>query len=119
MKLLNTLLLITTIAFSGASFAHGGGHSSMNADKAVALAQTSAKMLTFKAYDMAVGKLDKSWNKVPKTSFILVEEAQEHFIVKATNNTIKQTLYFSVSKDGSVSDVSESASFEKDHGHQH
>ncbi|MGB1299057.1 MAG: DUF6488 family protein, partial [Psychrobium sp.] len=42
MKLLNTLLLITTIAFSGASFAHGGGHSSMNADKAVALAQTSA-----------------------------------------------------------------------------
>lgn len=119
MKLIKAFLLLATVVTSSGAMAHGGGHGAIEGDKAVTLAQTSAKMLTFKSYEMSVGKLDKSWNQVTKEQFILVEEGKENFIVKATNKANKQTLYFNVSKEGRVTEVSESASFEKAHGHQH
>jgi len=68
---------------------------------------------------MTVGKLDQSWIHVEKSQFIFVEENKENFIVKATNAQNNQTLYFRVSKDGIVSDVAESASFEIKVGHKH
>ncbi len=119
MKLIKVLLLVTSLSFSFTTIAHGGGHGEMGAEKAVSLAQTSAKMLTFKSHNMSVGKLDKSWNKVAKEQFILVEEGKESFIVKAINTANNQTLYFNVSKDGSVNKVSESSNFEQAYGHAH
>lgn len=119
MKLLKALTLLATIAISSNTFAHGGGHKAMGAERAVALAQTSAKMLTFKSDNMSIGKLDISWNKVKLERFTFVEENKENFIVKATNKAINQTLYFKVGKDGSVNEVSESSDFKQSHGHAH
>ena len=119
MKLLTTLTLLVTIAISSNTVAHDGGHGAMGADRAVSLAQTSAKMLTFKSHNMSVGKLDVSWNKVKLEQFILVEESKDNFIVKATNKANNQTLYFEVGKDGSVNEVSESSGFKQSHGHVH
>jgi len=117
------VLILTTImalvAVSNSAVAHIGGHEPMGSEKVVALAQTSAKMLTFNANEMTVGKLDQSWTRVEKSQFILVAENKENFIAKVTNAQNNQTLYFRVSKDGIVSDVAESASFEIKVGHKH
>lgn len=123
MTLIKTLLLLTSISlatsFSTIAITHDGGHGAMNSEKAIILAQTSAKTLTFKSEGMSVGKLDKSWNNVAKSQFTLVEENEKNIIVKATNQQNKQTLYFNVNKDGTVSDVTESSSVKKSHGHEH
>ena len=74
MKLLKVLILLAAISVSNTLFAHDGGHGAMSADRAVTLAQTSAKMLTFKSHNMSVGKLDTSWNKVKLEQFILLKE---------------------------------------------
>ncbi len=70
MKLLKAFLLLVIVVTSSGAMAHGGGHGAIEGDKAVALAQTSAKMLTFKSYEMSVGKLDESWNQVTKEQII-------------------------------------------------
>ncbi|WP_281559014.1 DUF6488 family protein [Thalassomonas sp. RHCl1] len=113
------LILIATISISGSVFAHTGGHGQVSADKAVTIAQTSAKMLTFKDHGMAVGKIDKSWNKVTKENFTLLEQSGDVYIIKGVNTESHQTLYFTISKQGQVMEVAEPANFKSDHGHAH
>lgn len=118
MKTLIKLLCIFTLLFTTQLTAHEG-HGKVDKNQIVQAAQKSAKILTFKDKGMAVGKLDKSWNRVPKEHFKVIEENHDAIIVKATNMQNKQTLYFTVSKGGKVKDVKDVKAFEHAHGHSH
>ncbi|WDE03406.1 hypothetical protein SG34_018645 [Thalassomonas viridans] len=119
MKTFVKFIMVATFALSAAVQAHTGGHGQISAGKAVTIAQTSAKMLTFKDHGMSVGKIDKSWEKVAKENFTLVEKGAGAYIVKGVNPASHQTLYFTISKQGQVIEVAEPASFKSDHGHAH
>ncbi|WDE01068.1 DUF6488 family protein [Thalassomonas actiniarum] len=119
MKILLKLIFIAAVSISGSVFAHTGGHGQVSAGKAVAIAQTSAKMLTFKDHGMSVGKIDKSWAKVTKENFTLLEQSSGVYIVKGVNTESHQTLYFTISKQGQVMEVAEPANIKSDHGHAH
>jgi len=119
MNKLFKLIIIASLAISGAVFAHSGGHGQVSGQKAVTIAQTSAKMLTFKDHGMSVGKIDKSWEKVTKEHFSLLEQSHGSYIVKGVNPASGQTLFFTVSKQGQVLEVTDPANFKADHGHAH
>lgn len=120
MKTLAKLLLITLTFISSAVFAHGGdSHGKANPAKALEIAQSTAKKLTFKANGMSIGKIDKSWNNIAKEDFIMVEMNDEAYLVKAKNKANDQELFFIVGKDGKVKDVKDGKSFSKGHGHSH
>ncbi|QQX78807.1 hypothetical protein JK628_14675 [Shewanella sp. KX20019] len=119
MKKLSIIICAALVSLSSQAFAHGDGHSVMEADAAVKLAQTSAKMLSFKDHGMSVGKIDDSWSQVAKSEFVLSEQAKDGFIIKGYNAKIGQTLYFTIDKSGQVKTVEESKKFNKSHGHAH
>jgi hypothetical protein len=119
MNILKKIILISTLAISASTFAHSDGHGKLNADKVISIAQTSAKMLTFKDHGMSVGKIDKSWNDLTKEQFRIVEEGESNFIVKAMNTKTKNVLYFDISKKGEIKDVKSGGSFSDGHGHSH
>jgi hypothetical protein len=119
MNIFKKIILISTLAMSATTFAHSDDHGEINADKVISIAQTSAKMLTFKDHGMSVGKIDKSWNDLAKEQFRIVEERESNFIVKAINTKTKKTLYFNISKNGEVKDVKSGSAFSDGHGHSH
>lgn len=119
MNILKKIILISTLAMSATVFAHSDGHGKISADKVILIAQTTAKMLTFKDHGMSVGKIDKSWNDLTKEQFRIVEEKKSNFIVKAINTKMKKTLYFNISKNGEVKDVKDGSAFNEGHGHSH
>lgn len=119
MNIFKKLLLISTLALSSSAFAHSDGHEKISVDKVIEVAQTSAKMLTFKDHGMSVGKVDKSWNDVNKEQFRIVEKGESSYIVKAMNTKTKQILYFNISKNGEIKDVKDGRSFKHGHGHSH
>jgi len=119
MNLLKTTALISLLLWSASTLAHSDGHGKIDADKAINIAQTSAAKLTFKSYGMSVGKIDKSWNDVKETQFVVVEEGEDNYIVKATNPKISEVLYFDIRKNGKITDVNNSNVFKKGHGHTH
>ena len=86
--------------------AHPGGHGKISAIEAKELALRAAKMLTFKDHGMSVGKIDKSWATVSFDQFNVVQENGARFILQADNSVTKETLYFTVSKQGEVMAVS-------------
>ena len=116
-KLISTLCFVLGIASANA-VAHSD-HGSIDAGKAIEVAQKSAKMLTFKSYGMSVGKIDASWNKVSIDEFELVESTHDGFLIKANNPANKQTLFFTVLKSGEVQAVETNSEFKKAHGHHH
>lgn len=117
--MLKKIILMSAFAISASAFAHSDGHGRINAEKVIEIAQTSAKMLTFKDHGMSVGKIDKSWNEVTKKQFSIVEKNAPNFIVKAINTKTNETLYFNITKQGEVKDVKDGPSFNKGHGHAH
>jgi hypothetical protein len=117
MNILKKLILISSLALSATVFAHSDGHGKVNTEKAIEIAQTSAKMLVFKDHGMSVGKIEPSWNDVTKAQFSLVEEGESSFIVKAINTKTKQILYFNINKKGEVNDVKDGRSFNRGHSH--
>lgn len=119
MTFFKSIMLISALVISASTFAHSDGHGQINADKVISIAQTSAKMLTFKDHGMSVGKIDKSWNDLTKDQFRIVEEGKSNFIVKAMNTKTKKVLYFDISKKGEIKDVKSGGSFRDGHGHSH
>lgn len=116
-KVIVILGFLSGLFFVELAHAHLGGHGELDGAKVIGLAQTSAKMLTFKAGSMSVGKLEPSWNDVTRTRFNIVEETKETFIISALNPKNEQRLYFIVSKNGMVEDVQDAKQFNKVHGH--
>lgn len=98
-------ILITILVMSQVN-AHPGGHGKISALEAKELSLRAAQMLTFKDHGMAVGKIDKSWANVGFDQVSMIEENGARFVVKAENKEIKETLYFTVSKQGEVMAVS-------------
>ena len=119
MNIFKKIILVSTLAISASVFAHSDGHGKINAAKAIEIAQTSAKMLTFKAHGMSVGKINKSWENVKKSQFEIVKKNEASYIVKATNMKEKEVLFFTISKKGEVKDVIDGRSFNQGHGHSH
>jgi len=119
MNIFKKLILISTLVMSASVFAHSGAHGQINAAKAIQIAQTSAKMLTFKAHGMSVGKIKKSWENVKKAQFEIVKKNPANYVVKATNNKAEEVLYFTISKAGEVIDVKDAGSYKQGHGHAH
>lgn len=123
MKKLTGLLFTAMITLTTNAFAHGDGHgqepTQISLNKAIELAQTSAKMLTFKDHGMSVGKIDASWNQVSKNQFSIKEQSEHQYIVAAYNQKLDQTLYFTVSKMGRVISVERAKAFKQNHGHAH
>ncbi|WP_077285881.1 DUF6488 family protein [Cognaticolwellia aestuarii] len=119
MNIFKKIILISSLALSATVFAHSDGHGKVNAEKVIEIAQTSAKMLSFKDHGMSVGKIDKSWSDVTKEQFRVVEEKKSNYIVKAINTKTKEILYFNISKNGKIKDVKTGSSFNSSHGHSH
>ena len=119
MNIFKKIILISSLVLSATVFAHSDGHGKVNAEKVIEIAQTSAKMLSFKDYGMSVGKIDKSWNDVTKEQFRVVEEKESNYIVKAINTKTKETLYFNISKKGEIKDINKDRAFNRSHGHSH
>lgn len=119
MNILKKIMLISTLVISASTFAHSDGHGQINTDKVISIAQTSAKMLTFKDHGMSVGKIDSSWNDLTKEQFRIVEEGKSNYIVKAINTKTKRILYFDISKKGEIKDVKSGGSINGGHGHSH
>ena len=123
MKKLIGILFTAMLTLTNSAFAHGDGHGEETAgisiSKAIDLAQTSAKMLTFKDHGMSVGKIDESWNKVSEQQFTLKEQTNSQYIIAGYNQKLEQTLYFTVTKSGQVKAVEKAKAFKKNHGHAH
>jgi hypothetical protein len=119
MKILTHLLLISAISVSSSALAHSTGHAKVNAAKAIEIAQTSAKTLTFKDLGMSLGKIDQSWNNVDKQYFKVVEQGESGYIVKAFNGQNNQTVYFKISEKGEIEDVKDAKAFSQAHAHSH
>ena len=117
--MLKKIVLISTLAISASVFAHVDGHGKVTTEKVITIAQTSAKMLSFKDHGMSVGKIDKSWGDVTKEQFKIIEKGDANYIVKALNTTTKETFYFNISKKGKIKDVRNDRSFNNGHGHSH
>lgn len=119
MNIFKQITLMSSLAFSVAVFAHSDGHGKVNTEKVIELAQTSAKMLSFKDHGMSVGKIDKSWSDMAKEQFKVVEEKGANYIVKAINTKTNETLYFEISKAGEIKAVTKRKASNKSHGHSH
>jgi len=119
MNILKKIILISSLALSTSVFAHSDAHGKVTAEKVIEIAQTSAKMLSFKDHGMSVGKIDKSWNDVSKEQFRIVEEREASYLVKAVNTKTKETFYFNISKKGEINDVKEGRALNRGHGHSH
>jgi len=119
MKNFTVIALFTWLFCSSLAFAHTGGHGKVNKERAVEIAQNAAKMLTFKSYGMAIGKIDASWASVKKASYQVVEEDDSHYMIKAINKDNAQTLYFNIGKNGEINAVKDAVDFTKKHGHSH
>lgn len=105
MKVLNRLAILTLVFISSSVFAHSGGHGEVDESRAIEVAQTSAKLLTFKDHGMSVGKIDNSWNNVTKQQFEVIEVNDSNFMVEAVNDKTKESLIFLISKSGELEDV--------------
>jgi alpha-galactosidase len=113
---------ITTLAFIVLSMsvsAHSDGHGKLKSNQVIEIAQQMAMSLTFKANDTSVGKIPQSWSKVAIDKFHIVEEGEEAYVVKGTNQEANQSLYFLIDKTGKMIDVKDVKSFNKGHGHSH
>jgi len=119
MNILKKIILVSSLALSTSVYAHSDGHGKVTSQKILEIAQTSAKMLSFKDHGMSVGKIDKSWNDVSKEQFSIVEEAETNYLVKAINTKTKETLYFNISKKGEINNVKKGQEVNKGHGHSH
>ncbi|KGJ90994.1 DUF6488 family protein [Colwellia psychrerythraea] len=119
MNIIKKIILISSFALSATVFAHSDGHGKITADKVLEVAQTSAKMLSFKDHGMSVGKIDKSWADVTKEQFSIVEEGDSNYIVKAMNSKTNETFYFNISKKGEIKEVKNTLAAKSGHGHSH
>lgn len=119
MNIVKKIVLIFSLSLSASVFAHSDGHGKVNVERVIEIAQTSAKMLSFKDHGMSVGKIDKSWSDVTKEQYKIVEELESNYIVKAINTETKEVLYFNISKNGEIKDVKTGRSFNRSHGHSH
>lgn len=121
MKTIYYIITLVLLTCSNLAFSHGGDHShdTLSPERAVKVAQAVSKAMTFKDRGYSAGKLDLSWNKVKKAKYMVVEETHSGIIVKATNPTIKQTLFFKLNSKGKVLDVEEQGDFMMSHGHEH
>ncbi|TPH19277.1 DUF6488 family protein [Litorilituus lipolyticus] len=119
MKNFSVIVFLTLLLCSSLAFAHTGGHGKVNQEKAVEIAQNAAKMLTFKSYGMAIGKIDSSWASVKKASYQVVKEGDDSYIIEATNDEKSQTLYFDIGKNGEINAVKDAVDFTKKHDHSH
>ena len=121
MRVLLTLIVALTAFTSSPLLAHPGGHGEMRLEigekQALDIVQSMTKALTFKDRGYSVGKIDSSWEKVPKQAFKLVDESSSAFVYKVTNKANKQTLVLSINKNGRVASVNDEAV--TTHGHQH
>jgi len=107
-KIIYSLILCLSLV-TGQALAHSGGHDNIAAGDATRIAQTAAKMLTFKDHGFKVGQLSKSWEKVSREHYKLEQLEQHYYLVSAFNSENKQKLYFKVGKEGQVLDISAKA----------
>ncbi|WP_440875856.1 DUF6488 family protein [Thalassotalea sp. PLHSN55] len=113
MKFLVNIALTISLVFSASVFAHSGAHGSIDNSKALSVAQTAAKSLTFRAMPTqiegqakTIAKIDKSWSAVPAENFTVASEHHGTYTVKAVNETLNETLYFHVNGEGLLVAVS-------------
>ncbi|MFT6268084.1 MAG: hypothetical protein ACJAVV_000889 [Alphaproteobacteria bacterium] len=104
--IIRTILLI---GFFGQSFAFAHeGHDVISSEKALNIANTSVKQLTFKDLGFEIGKLDATWKSLSDSNFSVIQILDETFIISATNVINNDVIYFEIAKDGKVLGVKDS-----------
>jgi hypothetical protein len=105
MKTVLTTLTLIIALFSCTVFAHSE-HAQISAQQAIKLAVKSANKMTFKDVGFEVGKLDSSWKNVTESNTAIESVDTGYFIVKANNTTLNTIIYFKITLEGQVLDVS-------------
>ncbi len=105
-KVLSKALMIVSIT-SGVTFAHQN-HDVISSEMALNIANKSMKQLTFRDLGFEVGKLDASWKLLTDANFNVLQVLDKTFIIRATNTTSKNVVYFEIAKNGKVLSVKES-----------
>ena len=88
------------------AFAHEG-HKDITDEDALEIAVKSVQQLTFKDFGYTVGKLDVSWKALVLENFTVIEELDESFVVKANNTVANKVIYFKITKNGEVLEVTD------------
>ncbi|WP_223670396.1 DUF6488 family protein [Kangiella shandongensis] len=101
---------VMLIGFSQLATAHGD-HGVISGHQAVAIASKTIKQMTFKDFGFEPGKLTKEWKSVNEGNINVLNIIEGHYIVEASNPENDSKLYFQISPNGEVIDVSHKESF--------
>jgi hypothetical protein len=113
MKKLAALLLIGVLGSAQSVMAHDDHeHSEITQSDALVVTQKTVTKLTEKDAGLGFGKLPASWTQLPSDNVKLHQIGEGYYIVSATNDAEKKTLYVLLSsEDGAVYDANFTGEF--------
>jgi hypothetical protein len=102
------------LCLPNASFAHSGGHMSINEVYVIPVATENVAILIKEGIELrnGLGKLDESWNKIPESQKKIAQKGEAYYVVSFTNPKDKKSLYLLMSLGGDLMDANFSGKFE-------
>ena len=107
--LLRSILIFMTM-IPCYSFAHSD-HGVIDSETALEITDKSINQMMFKDMGFEVGKLDSTWKGLQRSNFSVVETNSEYFLISVKNPTTNQVIYFKISTNGQVLDVTNTKPF--------